>query len=212
MSGSGYLIAPESGEGTGVLVLGSWWGLDDRIRAVCDRLADNGHVALAPDLVGDGRTTTDPDVARRWLHERDMDVVADLVLSAAHLLRTTGVTPDASIGVLGLQMGASWALWLASRNPGLVGAVSFFYGSQDVDHLDLDSAVQGHFAEVDEDVSDDDKVLLSAALHLESPVAECFDYPGTRSGFFEAGPTWDEDAAELAWKRTLAFFDEHLRR
>lgn len=195
-----------------MLVLGSWFGLDDGVRAICDDLADAGHVALAPDLVGDGRTTTDPDEARRWLADRSMDVVADLVVSAARLLRDSTVTPDAPIGVLGLQMGASWALWLASRHPELVGAVSFFYGTQDVEHLDIDAAVQGHFAEFDDLVDDDDKVLLSAALHLGGSDVECFDYPGTRSGFLEPGPTHDAAAAETAWHRTLSWFTSHLDR
>lgn len=212
MTGSGYLIAPEGGEGRGVLVLGSWWGLDDGLRGICDRLADRGFVALAPDLVGDARTTDELDRARAWLAERDMDVVADLVRSSATLLRTTAVTPDAPIGVVGLQMGASWALWLASRSPEVVDAVSFFYGTQDVERLDLDCAVQGHFAEFDELVPEDDKVLLSAALHLECAEVECFDYPGTSSGFAEPGPFHDPPAAALAWQRTDAFLDRHLRR
>ncbi len=193
-----------------MLVLGSWWGLGNPIRAICDDLADAGFVALAPDLVGDSRTTDDPEVARAWLDQRDMNVVADLVLSSATLLRDSTVTPDAPIGVLGLQMGASWALWLASRAPGLVGAVSFFYGSQDVEGLDLDCAVQGHFAEHDDLVDDDEKVLLSAALHLECPVVECFDYPGTSAGFFEPGADFATEAAALARRRTITWFEENL--
>lgn len=212
MSRSGYLVAPDAGEGRGVLVLGSWYGLGAGLRGICDELADLGYVALAPDLVGAGRTTTDATVAREWLAERDMDAVADLVRSSALLLRDATVTPDAPIGVLGLQMGASWALWLASRFSELVGAVSFFYGIQDVDHLDLSCAVQGHFAEHDELVDDDHKTLLSAALHLECDDVECFDYPGTHSGFLEPGPHHDPDAAALAFARTTAWFDTHLAR
>lgn len=212
MAGSGYLVAPQSGAGRGILVLGSWYGLDDALRARCDDLADHGFVTLAPDLIGDGQTTDDAEEARGWLAERAMDDVADLILSSAILLRDSTATPDAGIGVLGLQMGASWALWLASRSPHLVAAVSFFYGSQDVDRLDLDCAVQGHFAEFDDLVDEDDKALLSAALHLECDDVECFDYPETRSGFLETGPTHDPLAAELAWNRTLAWFDHHLAR
>lgn len=212
MSGSGYLVAPDAESGPAVLVLGSWFGLDDGVRALCDDLADAGYVALAPDLVGDGRTTTDVHRARTWLAERSMDAVADLVLSAARLLRDSTVTPDAPIGVLGVQMGASWALWLASRHPELVDAVSFFYGTQDVERLTLDCAVQGHFAEHDDLVADDDKVLLSAALHLECADVECFDYPGTDSGFLTPGDRHDEAASAIAWTRTLAWFAEHLRR
>lgn len=212
MSGSGYLVAPGGGNGPGVLVLGSWSGLDDALRALCDALADEGYVTLAPDLVGDGRVTEDTTVARDWLAERDMDQVADLVRSSALLLRDSTLTPDAPIGVLGVQMGASWALWLASRFPELVGAVSFYYGSQQVDHLDLTCAVQGHFAEHDDLVHDDDKALLSAALHLGGDDVECFDYAGTSSGFLERGPHHDAQAAATAWGRTLAWFRTHLSR
>lgn len=212
MSESGYLVAPAGGQGPAVLVLGSWWGLGAGLRGICDALADAGYVALAPDLVGDGRTTDDAGTARGWLAERDVDVVADLVRSSALLLRDSTVTPDAPIGVLGMQMGASWALWLASRHPELVGAVSFFYGAQEVDGLDLACAVQGHFAEHDDLVDDDTKTLLSAALHLECENVECFDYPGTTSGFLELGPHYDPAAAELAWDRTLSWFAAHLDR
>lgn len=212
MPGSGYLVAPETGTGPGVLILGSWFGLDDGVRQVCNDLADHGYVALAPDLVGDERTTDNPEIARAWLSERSMDDVADLVRSAALLLRDSTITPDIGIAVLGLQMGASWALWLASRHPELVAAVSFYYGSQDVDRLDLSCAIQGHFAEFDDLVDEDTKALLSAALHLECNDVECFDYPGTSSGFLESGRTHDPDAAKLAWNRTLAWFDRFLPR
>ncbi|MBS1849282.1 MAG: dienelactone hydrolase family protein [Actinobacteria bacterium] len=209
---SAYLVAPDAEVAPGVLVLGSWFGLGAATKAICEQLADAGYVALAPDLVGESRTTDDPVEARSWLAERSMDEVADLVVSSAALLRDSSVTPDRPVGVLGLQMGASWALWLASRHPTLVGAVSFFYGIQDVDHLDITCPVQGHFAAVDDLVDDDAKTLLSAALHLECSEVACFDYDATRSGFLEAGPNHDPAAAELAWQRTLAWFDEHLHR
>lgn len=117
MSATGYLVMPDAGEGRAVLVLGSWWGLGDAQHAICDAFADAGYVALAPDLVGDGRTTDDAEVARAWLLERDPNVVADLVLSSAAILRSSNETPDAPIGVLGIGMGASWGLWLASPRP-----------------------------------------------------------------------------------------------
>ena len=212
MSATGYLVMPDAGRGRAVLVLGSWWGLGDPQRAICDELADAGFVTLAPDLVGDGRTTDDRDEARTWLAERDPNVVADLVLSSAAILRSSNETPDAPIGVLGLGMGASWGLWLASRAPDQVGALSFFYGTQRVDNLDVTAAVQGHFAEHDDLVDDDDRVLLEAALHLDGTDVEFFDYPGTSAGFFERGPTYDEAAATLAFERTRRFFDDRLGR
>ncbi len=212
MSGKGYLVTPDAGTGRGVLVLHSWWGLDDATRAICDSLADAGYLALAPDLVGMNRTTTDPAEAQAWLAESDPNEVADMVLSSTAILRSANETPDAPIGVLGMAMGASWALWLASRSPEMIGAVSFFYGSQDVDHLDVTAAVQGHFAEHDEFVSDDERVLLQAALLLDGTDAEFFEYPTCHHGFFEERATYDEPAATEAWTRVLAFFDSRLGR
>src|SRR5437667_12063872 len=53
---SAYLAVPEHGSGPGVLVLHAWWGLTEPFRQVCDRLAEAGFVALAPDLYR-GKTT-----------------------------------------------------------------------------------------------------------------------------------------------------------
>lgn len=212
MSGSGYLIAPESQSGPAVLVLHSWWGLDDATRSICDHLADAGYVALAPDLVGDGRTTTDADQARAWLAETDPNVVADLILSSAALLRSSDLTPDAPIGVLGMSMGASWALWLASRSPEAVAAAAVFYGTQSVDRLDVSAAVQGHFAGHDDLVSDDDVVLMEASLHVDGTDVTFFSYPDAGHWFFEPGPHHDPEAAELAWERVLGFFAGQIPR
>ena len=49
-SAPGYLAVPESGNGPGVIVLHEWWGLDESMKAYCDRFAAEGFVALAPDL------------------------------------------------------------------------------------------------------------------------------------------------------------------
>ena len=46
----GYLAVPDGGRGPGVVVLQEWWGLGPQIKGVCDRLASEGFVALAPDL------------------------------------------------------------------------------------------------------------------------------------------------------------------
>lgn len=209
-SGTGYLVLPEAGHGPGVLVLHSWWGLTPFFKQVCDRLADAGFVALAPDLHGGGRTTDDPTEAERWLLESDTNVTADLVLSSAATLRNLAQTPDAPIGVIGWSMGASWALWLASRAPDQVGAFSFFYGTQAIDRLEVRSAALGHFAETDEFESDDDIVAVEAALRLGDFPVEVHRYAGTRHWFFEPGANFHPEAAELAWDRTVAFLHEHL--
>jgi carboxymethylenebutenolidase len=181
-AGSGYLALPDAREGPGVLVLHAWWGLTPFFKQVCDRLAESGFVALAPDLHG-GATTADPAQA----------------------------TPDRPIATLGFSMGASWALWVASRMPEQVAATVAFYGTQSVDMSPATSAFLGHFAEVDTYVDDDERTLLEADLHVLDKDVTFHHYPGTGHWFFEADQlAYDEPAATLAWDRTLAFLRKHL--
>jgi carboxymethylenebutenolidase len=210
-AGTAYLVAPESGSGPGVLVLHAWWGLTPFFREVCDRLADAGFVALAPDLHG-GQTADRPDEAEALLGDIDPNIVARLVLSSAATLRDLKLTPDAPIGVLGFSMGASWAMWLSARAPDTVGAVVNFYGSQDVDFIDSRAAYLGHFAEHDEFVSDDQIVEMEAHLRLLDRPVEFHRYPGTSHWFFERDrvPAYDPAAAELAWERTIEFLRRSL--
>jgi carboxymethylenebutenolidase len=208
--GTGYVIVPDEGSGPGILVLHAWWGLTPFFKGLCDRLADNGFVALAPDLFG-GKTTRDPEVAKALLADADMDATLDLVRSSLLTLRGMPATPDAPVGVLGFSMGASWALWLAGRMPEVVDATTVFYGSQSIDMAPARSAFLGHFAETDPWVADDELTLLESELHVLDKDVTFHRYPGTGHWFFESDqPAYDEAAAELAWDRTLAFFRSHL--
>jgi carboxymethylenebutenolidase len=108
-------------------------------------------------------------------------------------------------------MGASWALWIASRLPEHVAATVVFYGSQSIDMTAATSAFLGHFAETDSWVADDELTLLEADLHVLDKDVTFHRYPDVGHWFFEADrPAYDEAAAELAWDRTIAFLREHL--
>lgn len=207
------MVAPrsEGGRGPGVLVLHGWWGLTPFFKSVCDRLADAGFVAMAPDLF-EGETAETPDDAEALLAGSDMNVAAGLVRSSASALRNLPITPDAPIGVIGFSMGASWGMWLSSRAPELVGATVVFYGSQDVDFEPATSAYLGHFAEHDEFVSDDQLVEMEAHLRLLGKDVDFYTYFGTGHWFFESDrpAAYDASAAELAWDRTVAFLREKL--
>jgi carboxymethylenebutenolidase len=210
-AGSGYLVLPEGyASGPGVLVLHAWWGLTPFFKQICDRLADEGFVAMAPDLL-DGQTTDDPETARTLLAETDMDVAVHLVRRSLFTLRSLPATPEAPVGVVGFSMGASWALWLASRVPELVGATVVFYGSQNIDMAPATSPFLGHFAESDDLVDDEELTLLEAELRLLDKDVTFYRYPNTEHWFFESDrPAYDPASAELAWQRTVAFLHEHL--
>lgn len=209
-AGTGYLALPRTPEGPGILVLHAWWGLTDHVRGVCDRLAEAGYVALAPDLFA-GRLATDVDDAQRQLGDADANELAHLTRSSLHALRSLPSTTDDPVGVLGFSMGASLALWLAARVPDAIIATAVYYGAQDIDMIDARSAFLGHYAEDDPYIDQDTLVLLESELHLDGLDVEFHRYPGTRHWFAEPDrPEHDEAAATLAWDRTLTFFRRHL--
>lgn len=214
-AGQLYLLRPGAdGEGTGpgVLVLHSWWGLTPQMKAFCERLCDEGFVVAAPYLL-EGRLPETAAEAEVELGEVDPNRTAGLVLSSVAALRTLTDDPAGPVAVVGFSMGASWALWAATRQPESFSKVVAYYGTQSIDFGDLRARVQGHFAEHDHLVEADDVVALEADLFELGIEPEMWHYPGVRHWFAEEGvaDAFDAAAAALAWERTLAFLrdDDH---
>ena len=87
-----------------------------------------------------------------------------------------------------------------------------FYGSQNVDFALATAAFQGHFAEHDEFIDEDETAELQAHLRLLDLEVDFHRYPGTGHWFFEDDrpAAYVESAANLAWERTVAFLHQHL--
>ena len=207
-AGSAYLVRPDNATGTGpgVLVLHSWWGLTPEVKQRCDDLADAGFVALAPDLCGGVLPETAAE-AEFELGESDPNETAALVLSSIIALRSQTDAPEGPIAIVGFSMGASWALWAATRQPDSVSAVVAYYGTQNIDFELLSARVLGHFADDDDIVGDDEVVEMQSHLLLLDKPVEFHRYGGCRHFFAEQTPaaTHDPAAAALSWDRTVAF-------
>lgn len=208
-STSAYADVPQSGSGPGVLVLHSWWGLTEEVKDLCNRLADAGYVAMAPDLF-DGRTASTVEDGQALLLESDANHMAAGVTSCADALRRMPATNGHAISVIGFSMGASLGLWLSEREAGRVGAVVAYYGSQGIDFTETSAAYLFHIVNDDPMLDPDEVALMEASLGLAGCEIEIESYDGVLHFFAEDGsPTYDPDAAEEAWVRTLAFLDAH---
>ena len=203
-----YFISGDAAPGPGVLVLHSFWGLTPSVKSLCDDLADHGFTVLAPDI-NFGELPGSQQEALDHLGKADPNRLASLVLSSAKLLHEK--SGDGPIGIVGFGMGGSLALWASVRLADLVGAAISFYGSQQIDFAGARASYRIHLAADDEYVSDDEAAFMEATMRLEDLDVEVDEYPGTRHGFAEPdGDTFDPDAFDRAWARTLAFLDERL--
>ena len=125
-TGNGYLAVPVSGSGPGVIVLQEWWGLVDHIKAVADRFAAEGFVALAPDMYH-GESTTSPDDAGRLMMALDIGRVEKDLRGAIDSLLARDEVTSACVGTVGFCMGGQLSLYAACENAS-VGACVVFYG------------------------------------------------------------------------------------
>jgi carboxymethylenebutenolidase len=206
-AGEAFLVDPKGGSGPGVLVLHSWWGLNPWVRDFCRRLANAGFTALAPDLFDGVQPMTEAE-GEAVLAGVDPDELSGLVMSSAQTLRVVSADAERPIAVVGFSMGASLAMWISARLTQAVGSVVAFYGTQSIDFDEATAVYQGHFAENDHMVSEEDRVVTESFIRLGGQSTDFHLYPGTGHWFFEEGKNYDPRAAELAWERMEHFLRE----
>lgn len=206
-----YVARPRGAVGGKVLVLHAWWGLNDFIRGLCDRLAKQGFLAAAPDLYG-GRIATTPAEAEALRDAPRAEPDDKRLLRAVRQLLAEPPTDKAAIGVVGLSLGAFWAMGLAQRPQLPIAATVVFYDARGGSYARSRSAFQGHFAQSDPFVTEAERLDLQRALAAAGKVPDFHVYPDTGHWFFESDrpDAYDEAAARLAWRRTLAFLRTHL--
>lgn len=201
-----YLASPENG-GPGVLVLHAWWGLKPFFKQVCDRLAEQGFVALAPDL-RDGQIAATIDEAKALMAKSDGQLIGQAVFTAKDRLREI---TKGKIGAIGFSMGAAWALIVASAVPDQVGAAILFYGNEDVDVTKITAKVMGHFSDNDEWEPNEWVDKKFGEMEAAGVDATRHTYPGVAHWFMESDrPEYDSAAAQLAWERTVEFLKNNL--
>jgi carboxymethylenebutenolidase len=210
----GYFVRPaNSGHKLpGVVVIHENRGLNPYIEDVARRLAIAGFIAFAPDaLTPLGGYPGNDDDGRALQRQRDGQEMIEDFVAAVKFLHDH---PDSNghVGAVGFCFGGGMVLELAIRLPELDAGVAFYGRHPEPGRA---AAIQAplmlNHAELDERVNASwppfEKGLQAAGVDYVH-----HDYAGVQHGFHnDTTPRYDEKAAELAWSRTVEFFEEHLK-
>ncbi len=196
-----------------IVMIHEWWGLNDNIRAMANRLAAEGYMVLAVDLYG-GETATTPAEARRQM----LNVVENPGLARENIrqaLDFLNIAEAPAIASLGWCFGGGWSLNAAMSFPEDIDASVIYYGqvTDDAEKLKtIGGPILGLFGADDRGISVTSVRSFKAALQRLRKEHDIQIYPGVGHAFANpTGSNYNEAAAENAWQRTLDFLDENLR-
>jgi len=206
-----YRADPSGAPKGAVVVIQEIFGVNHHIRGVCDRLADEGYVAIAPAIFDrvepDFTSGYSPDeitVARKFVANPDWAAMLRDTQAAIDAVSSTG-----PVGTIGFCLGGSIAYAAATKLTGLSAAIGY-YGGAIARFADDQPKVptQLHFGEMDAGIPLSDVETIKA----KRPDVEVFIYPGAQHGFHcDERASYDKTSADIAWPRSMAFFATHLK-
>lgn len=215
---NGYLAEPANATDRtpGIVVIQEWWGLNDQIRGVADRLASAGYRALVPDLYR-GQSTVEAEEAHHLMDGLNFGEAAAQDIRGAVLHLKQG---GARVGVTGFCMGGALTLLALTQSPEIDAGV-VWYGCPLLDFVDasrITAPVMGHFAIQDQFFPLSQIEGLEAKLQAAGVRYEGHHYLAHHAFANETatGPRrlpatqYDPAWAQLAWDRSLRFFGREL--
>jgi carboxymethylenebutenolidase len=196
-----------------IIVIHEWWGLNDNVRAMADRLAGEGYIVLAVDLFG-GASATAPEQARQQMLRvvENPQAANENMRQAYEFVNSTAGAPR--IGSLGWCFGGGWSLNAAMLFPDELDATVIYYGQVTDDEQKLrpiNSPILGLFGAQDQGITVESVQNFEAALERLRKNYDIHIYPGADHAFANpTGTAYNAAAAEDAWQRTVEFLNLHL--
>jgi carboxymethylenebutenolidase len=209
----GYVARPAGVPRAGLVVIHEWWGLNENIREMANRLAAEGYLAFAVDLYG-GTVAADPDKARELMSVAMGDPErTDAALRAAfRWLKDEGGVER--VGSIGWCFGGALSLRLAMMLPEELDAAVIYYGrlvTEPARLVPLMMPILGIFGGQDRGIPLESVREFEAALQTLGKTADIVVYDDADHAFANpSGTRYEPEAAADAWRRTLEFFAEHL--
>jgi carboxymethylenebutenolidase len=206
-----YRADPQGTAKGGIVVIQEIFGVNRHIRAVCDRLADEGYTAVAPALFDRtqpsfecGYTPDEIANARKFVANPDFPAMLRDTQAAIDELKK-----DGAVGILGFCMGGTIAFLAAAEATGLSAAVCY-YGGHIIKMVDKTPRcpTQMHFGEKDASIPMSDIETIKA----KRSECEIFTYADAGHGFnCDERGSHNEAAAKLAWQRSMDFLRKHVK-
>ncbi|HXF89317.1 MAG TPA: dienelactone hydrolase family protein [Xanthobacteraceae bacterium] len=207
-----YRADPQGAPKGGMVVIQEIFGVNRHIRAVCDRLAQEGYVAVAPALFDrsvrnfeSGYSPAEIEKARTFVAKPDWDAMLRDTDAAIKELKSVG-----PVGIIGFCMGGTIAFLSACRLSGLSAAIAY-YGGRIVAFADEKPKcpTQMHFGEQDHSIPMTDVETIKQ----KRPDCEIYVYKDAGHGFHcdERG-SFHQPSRDLAWQRSMAFLQKHMKR
>ena len=210
---NGYLVrAKAKGKRPAVIVIHENRGLNPHIEDVARRVALEGFLAFAPDLLSLVGGTPPSEDAAREMHTKmnREDAIAASVAAIAFLqghAESTG-----KVGAVGFCFGGAVVNRMATDSPNLAAGVAYYGGQPPADKVPaIKAALMLHYAETDANVNKGIEAY-EAALKANNKKFELRSYPGTQHAFNNdtGAARYNKQVADLAWGRTIGFFKDHL--
>ena len=206
-----FVAVPDSaGENAGaVIVIQEWWGLNDHIKDIAQRYAEEGFTAIAPDLYR-GKTAANPDEASKMMNALQIEDGLDTIKNAIAAAREKyGIS---HFGITGYCMGGTYALRAACELEGISAAAPFYGDIPGEDVLQKLSVPTVFISGTKDQWINTEKVaaLEDAVERFELPV-ESLKYEADHAFFNDTRPeVYDEDAARDAWTKVIQHFNDNL--
>ncbi|HEY5938274.1 MAG TPA: dienelactone hydrolase family protein [Kofleriaceae bacterium] len=202
---NGVLALPDNQKAPAVVVIQEWWGINEQIQTVAKRWAEEGFVAIVPDLYH-GKVAKDAAEAQAMMGALDFaKAVKEIAATVDHIrghARSSG-----KVAVSGYCLGGALSFATAVNVRGLAAVVPFYGLPGDLDWSKVDAPIQAHFAKHDDwaTVAGAEKIKAAVTVPMELHV-----YDAQHAFCNDRRPeVFNADACKEAWGRTVAFIRAH---
>jgi carboxymethylenebutenolidase len=212
---AGYLALPSSsGQHPAMVVIQEWWGLNDWVKEQAREFAEQGYVALAPDLYR-GQVAIDPGRARELMSSMPQERALRDLQAAFNYLAARSDVDGKKVGSIGWCMGGGLSLQLAIHEPKLAACV-INYGRLTMDPASISkirAPLLGNFGAEDHGIPPEAVHAFEKALESQGKSIDAKIFAGASHAFENSNNKtgYRPEAAREARARTLAFFAKHLK-